>query len=268
MRRQVACAAGAMLLAGLGGWAPQAFSQGAMTPRPPDVAPAPRVAPAPSAPVGVPQAPVVMPQIPMAIPTPVTPSAPAPQQNKAEKEGTKEQLPNSGTTSTSKPSGEPAKAIIAGAVIAAPKALSPANGATVGGTDPKALVAFRWTPVIPRPQEPVTYRLRVWQLMQGQNGTQAMQTNQPVVATDVVDVADTSIGSPACAQKTCSFIWNVQALNREGKPVGTNNGTGETFGFKTAGATGTSPTGPNNPATPFGLSDGNGIGLYARSRFV
>lgn len=38
------------------------------------------------------------------------------------------------------------------------------------------LVTFRWTPLVPKPKDPVTYRLKVWQLMQGQNGTQSMKT--------------------------------------------------------------------------------------------
>lgn len=61
-----------MLLAGLGGWAPHALSQGAMTPRP-DVAPAPRVAPAPSAPQPPPVAPA-----PQTIGTPRPAGAPPP----------------------------------------------------------------------------------------------------------------------------------------------------------------------------------------------
>lgn len=229
--------ASVLIFAGVAVASQPAFSQGAMGPGGAPMAPQPRVAAPPQPPAIAPQVPVVVPQSPMAIPSPANPSAPSPQQNKAffEKEGMKEQLPSSGTTGTSKPSGEPARAIVGGTAMAAPKVLSPANGATVAGADPKAPVAFRWTPLIPRPQEPVTYRLRVWQLMQGQNGTQAMQTNQPVVTADVVDVADISIGSPSCAQKTCSFIWSVQALNRDGKAIGGNNGTSEASAFTTAG---------------------------------
>jgi len=39
--------------------------------------------------------------------------------------------------------------------------------------------------VIPKPQEPVTYRVTVWQLMQGQTGAQAMKANQPIITKDV-----------------------------------------------------------------------------------
>ena len=77
MNRQVARVAGAMLLIGLGGWSSQAFAQGPMAPRPPDVrvappppaAPPPVVAPPPMAP---PMAPTMAPTM-----APV-PTAPAP----------------------------------------------------------------------------------------------------------------------------------------------------------------------------------------------
>lgn len=75
MRRQVACAAGTMLLAGLGGWTSEAFSQGAMTPRP-DVAPAPRVAPSAPQPTIVTPAPVT--PAPQTIVTPRPAGAPPP----------------------------------------------------------------------------------------------------------------------------------------------------------------------------------------------
>lgn len=77
MNRQiVACATGAMLLAGLGGWPSQAFSQGPMAPRPPDV----RVAPPPGAPPPVvaptpPMAPIMAPTMaPTMAPVPAAPS--------------------------------------------------------------------------------------------------------------------------------------------------------------------------------------------------
>lgn len=212
----------ALLAVGIALVAMPAWSQGAMTPGGGAMTPQPRVAPAP-------QAPVVAPQMPMAAPTPSSPAAPAPQQNKPFTiRGNEQQLKESAVTQ-----GSPA--IVGGTVTAAAKLLSPSDGALVGGPDFKAPIAFRWTPVVPKPQEPTTYRIKVWQLMEGQNGTQVMQERQPVVTVDVDDLTNTSIPSPACAQKTCSFVWNVQALNRDRKSIGGNNSTSESFGFRIAG---------------------------------
>jgi hypothetical protein len=88
---------------------------------------------------------------------------------------------------------------------------------------------FRWTPVVPRPNEPVTYRLRVWQLMQGQSGAQAMKANQPIFTKDVDNLTQLTVAKlitgPSKAPYLSEFVWNVQALNRAGKPIGANNGT-------------------------------------------
>lgn len=115
-----------------------------------------------------------------------------------------------------------------------PDASRIANGAMLKETDILKGLTFRWTPVIPKPKDPVTYRVRVWQLMQGQNGTQAMKANQPIITKDVDNfmVTISSLTSGPCkAPYLCSFIWNVQALDREGKPVGGNNGTSEASSF-------------------------------------
>lgn len=109
-----------------------------------------------------------------------------------------------------------------------PQAIAPANGTVLSEMDIKKPITFRWTPVIPRPQEPITYRLKVWQLMQGQSGAQAMATNQPLITKDVDNLTQTMITNlvpgPCMAPYLCDYIWNVQALNREGKPIGENDG--------------------------------------------
>jgi hypothetical protein len=126
-----------------------------------------------------------------------------------------------------------------------PQLIAPITVSTFTETDISKPLTFRWTPIVPRPQEPVTYRLRVWQLMQGQNGTQAMRTNQPVITKDVDNLTQailTSIITGPCKPPyLCDFVWNVQALNREGKPIGTNNGTSETFSFSYSGTTTVNP---------------------------
>ncbi len=132
-----------------------------------------------------------------------------------------------------------------------PQAISPANSTNLTQGAAKMPVTFRWTPVIPRLKEPVTYKLSVWQLSQGQNGTQAMNANQPIFTKDMDNltqyVAGNIITGPCKPPYLCDFVWNVQALNREGKPLGGNNGTSELFSFK-IGDTGGSTN--NNPPAP------------------
>ena len=63
----------------------------------------------------------------------------------------------------------------------------PVSGKMFTTNEVKNTITFRWTPLVPKPQQPVTYRLKVWQLMQGQTGTQAMRTNKPIITKDVND---------------------------------------------------------------------------------
>ena len=117
-----------------------------------------------------------------------------------------------------------------------PKLNAPAEGKSFAAKDMSAPVLFRWTPVVPKPQEPVTYRLKVWQLMQGQNSTQAMRTNKPIVTKDVADITEATVSGiytgPCRPPYLCDYIWEVQALNREGKPICSNEGKSEASTFK------------------------------------
>ena len=122
-----------------------------------------------------------------------------------------------------------------------PTLIIPDNNKKYSLTDLQQPLQFRWTPLVPKPREPVTYKLRVWQLMQGQNGIAAMRTNTPVIEKDVKEITQATvtgiITGPCKPPYLCDFIWNIQALNRDGKPMGRNNGMSESWSF---GAT--SPT--------------------------
>ena len=116
-----------------------------------------------------------------------------------------------------------------------PQNILPADKKQFTEKEFSAPVIFRWTPLVPKPKEPVTYRIKVWQLMQGQNGTTAMRANQPIVTKDVDNLTQTIISNlytgPCKPPYLCDFMWTVQALNREGKPIGNNNGTSEPTAF-------------------------------------
>lgn len=83
-------------------------------------------------------------------------------------------------------------------------------------------ITFRWTLGGSRPKEPITYRLKVWQLMQGQTGAQAMKSNQPIITKDV-DMPEFTVpallSGPSKPPLISDFVWSVQALDRSGKPI-------------------------------------------------
>jgi hypothetical protein len=132
-----------------------------------------------------------------------------------------------------------------------PQAITPAKGTIFSEIDIKKPITFRWTPVVPKPQESITYRLKVWQLMQGQNGMQAMKTNPPIVTKDIDNLTQATIlnliTGPCKPPYLCDFIWNVQALTPEGKPIGGKDGTSELTNFGVNKSITTTP--PNNTGT-------------------
>jgi hypothetical protein len=91
-------------------------------------------------------------------------------------------------------------------------------------------VTFRWTPIVPKPQEPVTYRLKVWQLMQGQNGTSAMKTNQPIVTKDVDNLTEATVSGiytgPCKPPYLCEFIWSVEVVKKADTDAGSSSSAG------------------------------------------
>ena len=114
--------------------------------------------------------------------------------------------------------------------------LSPTGGKLIGTTDASKPVLFRWTAVSPKPKEDVTYRLRVWQLMEGQNSTEAMRTNQPLVTKEVTNITQTAIGNlytgPCKPPSMCDFVWAVEAFTGDDMAAGKPYGASEHFSFK------------------------------------
>ncbi len=97
--------------------------------------------------------------------------------------------------------------------------LSPADSKTIEAANLSSPVIFRWTAVSPKPEEAVTYRLKVWQLMQGQNAAEAMRSNQPVITKEVVNFTQVAVNNlytgPCKPPYLCDFVWAVEAFNND-----------------------------------------------------
>ncbi|WP_309614761.1 hypothetical protein [Flavobacterium sp.] len=104
---------------------------------------------------------------------------------------------------------------------AALKNVAPENGKSFSADEASQPISFRWTPLVPKPQT-VIYRLKVWQLMQGQNSAEAMRTNPPIVTKDVDNITQTTVAGiytgPCRPPYLCDYVWSVEAIT-------INNGT-------------------------------------------
>lgn len=100
----------------------------------------------------------------------------------------------------------------------------------------KLPITFRWTPIIPKPKENITYRLKVWQLMKGQSGVAAMRINEPLLIKEVQNTTQAIVSNiytePCKLPYLCDFVWVVQTLNKEGKIVGTSEYSSFVFPVK------------------------------------
>lgn len=119
-----------------------------------------------------------------------------------------------------------------------PQLIFPADKAMLLPAQSKT-IQFRWTPVSPVPAGIVKYKLQVFEVMSGQYPEQAVRSNQPLLekelpgATQFIWVPQNDICIP------CTYVWTVQALDRDDRPIGRQEGRAAPFTFKIGSAGGT-----------------------------
>jgi len=154
-----------------------------------------------------------------------------------------------------------------------PVLIKPANEEILDASLANQVITFRWTPVVPRPSLPVTYRLTVMEVLTNQSAMQAFRSNQPILDKQVrgatqyiwqvqgiinccpgVMTEDSMINqtqkagistsrsniprgsgkknavglnedAPSGNQK--QYVWSIQALDQNGKPLGDGNINGD-----------------------------------------
>lgn len=124
-----------------------------------------------------------------------------------------------------------------------PIPIMPANETILDLNKSKAAITFRWTPVAPQPAELLTYRVTVFEILDYQTPMQALRSNQPLLAKDVMGTTQ-FIWQPQLGLTQCSlcetgdsistgnfdayaFIWTIQTLDSRGVPFGDGNINGD-----------------------------------------
>jgi hypothetical protein len=77
-----------------------------------------------------------------------------------------------------------------------PIPMMPANEMVLDLEKAKTAITFRWTPVAPRPLDMLTYRVTVFEILPNQTPMQALRSNQPILAKDIIG--------------TTQYIWMPQ----------------------------------------------------------
>jgi len=116
-----------------------------------------------------------------------------------------------------------------------PVLMKPYNEEILDGKTAQTAITFRWTPVVPRLTDPVTYRLQVFEVLPTQTPMQALRSNQPLLDKEIL-AATQYIWQPQLPfstlndnenKKLPTFIWTIQSLDKAGLPVTQTDSNGE-----------------------------------------
>ncbi len=79
-----------------------------------------------------------------------------------------------------------------------PICMMPANNQILDAAVAKTVITFRWTPLVPKPANTVTYRLQVFEVLENQQPVQALRSNQPILNEDIVGITQ--------------YIWQTRSI--------------------------------------------------------
>ena len=115
-----------------------------------------------------------------------------------------------------------------------PILMKPYNEEILDAKKAQTAIIFRWTPVVPKATTPVTYRIQVFEVLPTQSPVQALRSNQPLLDKEIL-AATQYIWQPQLTfmpydnetKKLPTFIWTIQSLDKDHKPVTQTDGNGE-----------------------------------------
>jgi len=113
-----------------------------------------------------------------------------------------------------------------------PQNMMPTDGKVLSETEVKQPVTFRWTPIVPKPQHDVVYKVRVFEVRKGQSASQAVKSNSPLLEKEVVNQPQLVAGNGNVIivwpiAKDSKYGWYVEAMDNQGKSLGVS----EAFSF-------------------------------------
>jgi hypothetical protein len=125
------------------------------------------------------------------------------------------------------------------AAVQLPICMMPAKNQELDVLVAKTAITFRWTPIIPKPQGPINYRLQVFEVLESQTPMQAFRSNQPLLDQTIKERTQ-FIWQPQLAMqlkplefsdssdrpglpKPIQFVWSIQTLDAFGEVLNTES---------------------------------------------
>lgn len=94
-------------------------------------------------------------------------------------------------------------------------------------------IFFRWTPVAPSPNYIVTYRLQVWEVLEGQTNVDAVRYNWPIIEKDLRGILQTQWPIDfAPPEEGMNIVWTITPLDPEERNLVDGYGMADPFGFR------------------------------------
>jgi hypothetical protein len=93
-----------------------------------------------------------------------------------------------------------------------PQNVMPADGRIFTEQETSQPITLRWTPVVPKPQGDVLYKVRLVEILPGQNKTEALRSNTPI---DILEVKNQTQTSYKLSKRITGLYWEVEAESAE-----------------------------------------------------
>lgn len=124
------------------------------------------------------------------------------------------------------------------AALQLPVLVMPAQETQLDAAKAQTAITFRWTPLTPRTIQLPRYRIQVFEVQDGQTPMQAFRSNLPLLDREVngttqfiwqPQLSFIKTVSPDSTENTrrYTFIWTIQTLDAQGRPVGDGNINGD-----------------------------------------
>jgi hypothetical protein len=98
-----------------------------------------------------------------------------------------------------------------------PVLIMPVHGDLLPAAQAQTAITFRWSALVPRPTEPVHYRVQVFEVLANQTAMQALRSNQPLLDKEVVGTTQ-YIWRPKLSfvkDSVNKFVWTVQSFDNK-----------------------------------------------------
>ena len=108
------------------------------------------------------------------------------------------------------------------AAVQLPVMMMPADQSILDLEKAQTAITFRWTPAAPAPKEILTYRVTVFEVLEGQQPMQAFRANQPLLVKDVIGstqlIWQPQLGITYCCNDSMTLRTKSDSTRQWGDP--------------------------------------------------